>query len=80
MSSRANKPDTQADIDLRSCLEYVPPRSFMMKAGAGSEKLLLSSRVCRRSFEYMGISLGNPASALPALPTQISQPEKYGGT
>jgi DNA helicase II / ATP-dependent DNA helicase PcrA len=38
MSSRANKPDTQADIDLRSCLEYVPPRSFMMKAGAGSGK------------------------------------------
>lgn len=38
MISRANKPDTQADIDLRSCLEDVPPRSFIMKAGAGSGK------------------------------------------
>lgn len=38
MSSRANKPDTQADIDLRDCLGAVPPRSFIMKAGAGSGK------------------------------------------
>ncbi|WP_424193268.1 UvrD-helicase domain-containing protein [Ampullimonas aquatilis] len=38
MSSRANKPDTQADIDLRNCLGNVPPRSFIMKAGAGSGK------------------------------------------
>ncbi|QJO73020.1 ATP-dependent helicase (plasmid) [Klebsiella pneumoniae] len=38
MSSRANKPDTQADIDLRNCLINVPPRSFIMKAGAGSGK------------------------------------------
>lgn len=38
MSSRANKPDTQADIDLRNCLGNIPPRSFIMKAGAGSGK------------------------------------------
>jgi len=38
MSSRSNKPDTQADIDLRNCLGNVPPRSFIMKAGAGSGK------------------------------------------
>jgi DNA helicase-2/ATP-dependent DNA helicase PcrA len=38
MSSRANQPDTQADIDLRICLGDVPPRSFIMKAGAGSGK------------------------------------------
>ncbi|WP_107910772.1 UvrD-helicase domain-containing protein [Luteibacter sp. OK325] len=38
MNSRANKPDTQADIDLRACIEHVPPRSFIMKAGAGSGK------------------------------------------
>lgn len=38
MNSRANKPDTQADIDLRDCLADVPPRSFIMKAGAGSGK------------------------------------------
>lgn len=38
MSSRANKPDTPADIALRRCLEENPPRSFIMKAGAGSGK------------------------------------------
>ncbi|MEN3786780.1 UvrD-helicase domain-containing protein [Aeromonas veronii] len=38
MSSRANKPDTQADISLRDCLMNIPPRSFIMKAGAGSGK------------------------------------------
>lgn len=38
MSSRANKPDTQADMDLRNCLGNVPPRSFIMRAGAGSGK------------------------------------------
>jgi DNA helicase II / ATP-dependent DNA helicase PcrA len=38
MNSRANKPDTQADIDLRNCLGNLPPRSFIMKAGAGSGK------------------------------------------
>lgn len=38
MSSRASKPDTVADIELRNCLGSVPPRSFIMKAGAGSGK------------------------------------------
>lgn len=38
MSSRSNNPDTQADIDLRNCLGNTPPRSFIMKAGAGSGK------------------------------------------
>ncbi len=38
MSSRANEPDTSADVDLRNCLGNVPPRSFIMKAGAGSGK------------------------------------------
>ncbi|MFW1838559.1 UvrD-helicase domain-containing protein [Acinetobacter gyllenbergii] len=38
MSSRASKPDTQADLDLRTCLSEIPPRSFIMKAGAGSGK------------------------------------------
>lgn len=38
MNSRANKPDTKADIDLRNCLGEVPPRSFIMRAGAGSGK------------------------------------------
>ena len=38
MTSRANKPDTQADLDLRDCINSSPPRSFIMKAGAGSGK------------------------------------------
>lgn len=38
VSSRANKPDTQADVDLRNCVNAVPPVSFIMKAGAGSGK------------------------------------------
>lgn len=38
MSSRAGQPDTQADVDLRNCLEAQPPISFSMVAGAGSGK------------------------------------------
>lgn len=38
MSSRAQQPDTQADVDLRLCLESQPPTSFNMVAGAGSGK------------------------------------------
>lgn len=38
MSSRAQQPDTQADLDLRRCLEAQPPTSFNMVAGAGSGK------------------------------------------
>lgn len=38
MSSRAQQPDTQADVDLRHCLEAQPPTSFNMVAGAGSGK------------------------------------------
>jgi len=38
MTSRIGSPDTQADIDVRDCLAQVPPRSFVMVAGAGSGK------------------------------------------
>lgn len=38
MTSRIGSPDTQADIDVRDCLGQVPPRSFVMVAGAGSGK------------------------------------------
>lgn len=38
MTSRLNKPDTQADITLRACLDGRPTRSFTMIAGAGSGK------------------------------------------
>ena len=38
MSSRAQQPNTQADVDLLQCLEAQPPTSFNMVAGAGSGK------------------------------------------
>lgn len=38
MTSRIGTPDTQADIDVRACLDRKPPRSFVMVAGAGSGK------------------------------------------
>lgn len=37
MTSRIGSPDTPADIEVRECLA-VPPRSFVMVAGAGSGK------------------------------------------
>ncbi len=38
MTSRANNPDTPADIALRNCLEAAERRCFVMTAGAGSGK------------------------------------------
>lgn len=38
MTSRVGKPDTQADIELRECLDEQPARSFVMVAGAGAGK------------------------------------------
>lgn len=38
MTTRTGSPDTQADIDVRACLDRKPPRSFVMVAGAGSGK------------------------------------------
>lgn len=38
MTRRIGQPDTQADIDLRLCLDERPQRSFVMVAGAGSGK------------------------------------------
>jgi DNA helicase II / ATP-dependent DNA helicase PcrA len=38
MTSRAQQPDTAADLALYECLNHVPPRSFLMIAGAGSGK------------------------------------------
>ncbi|WP_426170524.1 UvrD-helicase domain-containing protein [Pseudoduganella sp. R-34] len=38
MTSRVGQPDTQADLDLRACLDARPQRSFVMVAGAGSGK------------------------------------------
>ncbi len=38
MTLRVRQPDTQADLDLRACLDERPQRSFVMVAGAGSGK------------------------------------------
>lgn len=38
MTSRIGSPDTQADVEVRACLDRKPPRSFVMVAGAGSGK------------------------------------------
>lgn len=38
MTRRIGQPDTQADLDLRACLDEHPPHSFVMVAGAGSGK------------------------------------------
>lgn len=38
MTSRAQQPDTAADLALYECLNCFPPRSFLMIAGAGSGK------------------------------------------
>jgi len=38
MTSRARQADTDADVELRACLNAVPPESFTMIAGAGSGK------------------------------------------
>lgn len=38
MTVRVNQPDTDADVELRACLDEKPLRSFVMKAGAGSGK------------------------------------------
>lgn len=38
MTSRIGSPDTDADLQLRECLDQQPMRSFIMVAGAGSGK------------------------------------------
>jgi len=38
MSRRAHQPDTKADLVLRTCVNAIPPLSFVMVAGAGSGK------------------------------------------
>lgn len=38
MTSRAQQKDTEADRELYACINSLPPRSFLMIAGAGSGK------------------------------------------
>ncbi|MBF8273349.1 MAG: uvrD1 [Magnetococcales bacterium] len=52
MDSRASKPDTQADIEIRKCLES--EQSFLVVAGAGSGKT--TSLI--KALEYLGKKYG----------------------
>lgn len=38
MSQRSLQKDTPADVEIRTCISSFPPRSFIVKAGAGSGK------------------------------------------
>ena len=59
MSIRSAKPDTQADIEVRSCLTADPPRSFMMTAGAGSGKTTSLIKGIASSIKIHGEKLKN---------------------
>lgn len=54
MTTRIGKPDTAADVGLRSCLEQKPLSSFIMVAGAGSGKT--TSLV--KALDYLGHTRG----------------------
>ncbi len=54
MNSRANQPDTQADIDLRQCIQANPPISFDMVAGAGSGKTTSLIKALASALEIHG--------------------------
>ncbi|WP_426157503.1 UvrD-helicase domain-containing protein [Pseudomonas sp. TSRC2-2] len=55
MTSRIGKPDTDADLALRRCLDESPVRSFIMVAGAGSGKT--TSLV--KALNHLAMSKGN---------------------
>ena len=59
MSNRSAKPDTQADIEVRSCLSEMPPRSFIMTAGAGSGKTTSLIKGITSSIKIHGEKLKN---------------------
>lgn len=57
MTSRIGSPDTQADLDVRACLERTPPRSFVMIAGAGSGKTTSLIKTIAHLAETRGAAL-----------------------
>ncbi len=57
MSQRALKPDTDADIQLRRCLSAQPPKSFIMKAGAGSGKTTSLIKALKAILDVYGTNL-----------------------
>ncbi|HZH27006.1 MAG TPA: UvrD-helicase domain-containing protein [Azospirillaceae bacterium] len=54
MTNRAGKPDTPADIKLRTCLNNEAPTSFVMVAGAGAGKTTSLVKV----LDHLGKTLG----------------------
>lgn len=57
MTSRIGSPDTQADLEVRACLDQTPPRSFVMVAGAGSGKTTSLVKAIAHLAETRGPSL-----------------------
>jgi DNA helicase-2/ATP-dependent DNA helicase PcrA len=57
MTSRIGSPDTQADLDVRACLDSTPPCSFVMVAGAGSGKTTSLIKALSHLAETQGVNL-----------------------
>jgi DNA helicase II / ATP-dependent DNA helicase PcrA len=57
MTSRAGKPDTAADIELRACLDALKLTSFVMVAGAGSGKTTSLVKALDHIAKTRGINL-----------------------
>ena len=57
MTNRIGSPDTQADLDVRACLDRVPPRSFVMVAGAGSGKTTSLIKAIAHLADTRGLAL-----------------------
>lgn len=57
MTSRIGSPDTQADVDVRSCLDRLPPHSFVMVAGAGSGKTTSLVKALTHLADTRGLAL-----------------------
>lgn len=57
MTSRIGSPDTQADLDVRACLDSTPSRSFIMVAGAGSGKTTSLIKALSHLAETQGFTL-----------------------
>jgi DNA helicase-2/ATP-dependent DNA helicase PcrA len=57
VSRRVNSPDTDADREILDCISAVPPRSFVVTAGAGSGKTTSLIKALERVIEKHGASM-----------------------
>ena len=57
MISRANQPDTKTDAEISACLQATPPKSFIMKSGAGSGKTTSLIKALKVVIEFHGDNL-----------------------